>query len=77
MHILTRGSWPKLKELTVIGIGGTPTQTALKQYYTPEASSVFEIAEERLRSALSEDTSLSWKRESSKGFYLFEGDGGA
>lgn len=69
---LSRGPWPVLISMIIRGIGGTPTQTAIRKLYTPEDDAVFIGAEEGLRSALSKDITVFWERENSCSFYLLE-----
>ncbi|CZR53616.1 uncharacterized protein PAC_03496 [Phialocephala subalpina] len=74
---LSRGPWPVLISMIIRGIGGTPTQTAIRRLYTPEDDAVFIGAEKGLRSALSKDITVVWERENICGFYLLEAPGSA
>lgn len=72
---LSRGPWPWLKSMTIRGIGGAPSQTAMRKYYTPEDDAVFIGVEKGLRSALSKDITVIWERENIRIFYLLETPG--
>ncbi|KAF8856236.1 hypothetical protein BDZ45DRAFT_745673 [Acephala macrosclerotiorum] len=72
---LSRGPWPNLSTLTIRGIGGTPTQTAIHSYYIPEDQSTFTVAKDGLREGLGKEVTLFWERENTRSFYLLEAGG--
>jgi hypothetical protein len=49
MPVLLRAPWPKLKSVTILGVGGQVRPKVSRSNYEPDDPAVFDTAEDRLR----------------------------